>query len=75
MAQKTVLALIALPTGPVRVFLAKDAAAVEAASALSGELIASPAFTCSLNVVTALGCTLNTPSAFIAELRVTNVST
>ncbi len=63
MAQKTVLSLIALPTGPARTFLAKTAASPEQATALHGTLVVVPAFV----------CTLVTVPAYTAELRVTNV--
>ncbi len=73
MAQKTVLSLIALPTGPVRSFSAKVAASVEEA-ALRSTLAITAALHSTLAIVAVYTCTLNISPAFIAELRVTNAS-
>ncbi len=72
MAQKTVLSLLALPTGPPRTFAAK--APEVPAGAFSGTLSAAPAFVCALATTLAFGGTLITTPAFTAELRVVNVS-
>lgn len=74
MAQKTVLSLLALPTGPARTFLAKATAPTGVASALRGDLSVIGAFLCSLVTTSAYTCSLNVTPAFTAELRVTNVS-
>lgn len=72
MTQKTILSLLALPTGPARTFSPKTPASIPAlyatlliTSVFSGGLLAVPVYSCSLSI----------SPVFTAELRVTNVST
>jgi len=67
MAQKTVLSLLALPTGPPRVFVPKAALNLSAMKAL---LTADPAFSCKLVVDAAIGGSVSV----VPRLKVSNVS-
>ncbi len=66
MAQKTILSLLALPTGPLRTFSVKETAI----ASLFATLVVVPSFVCALNAVPSYTCSLTLTS----RLRVTNVS-
>lgn len=73
MSQVTILSLLALPTGPVRIFAAKDLEVPT--GALHGVLSTTSAFAGTLIVSSAFSGTLTVTPAYTAKLGVANVST